>query len=27
VLEQPQMGMLRGVVGPDVALQRFVRRR
>ena len=27
VLEQPQMGMLSGVVGPDVALQRFVRRR
>jgi hypothetical protein len=27
VLEQPQMGMLRGVVGPDVAMQRFVRRR
>jgi hypothetical protein len=27
VLEQPQMGMLRGVVGPDIALQRFVRRR
>ena len=26
VLEQPQMGMLRGVVGPDVAMQRFVRR-
>jgi hypothetical protein len=27
VLEQPQMGMLRGVLGPDVATQRFVRRR
>ena len=27
VVEQPQMGMLRGVVGPDVAMQRFVRRR
>ncbi len=27
VLEQPQMGMLRGVMGPDVAMQRFVRRR
>ena len=27
VLEQPQMGLLRGVVGPDVAMQRFVRRR
>lgn len=27
VLEQPQMGMLRGVVGPDLAMQRFVRRR
>ena len=27
VVEQPQMGMLRGVVGPDLALQRFVRRR
>ena len=27
VLEQPQMGMLRGVVGPDIAVQRFVRRR
>src|SRR5687767_1209654 len=26
VLEQPQMGMLRSVVGPDVAMQRFVRR-
>lgn len=26
VVEQPQMGMLRGVVGPDVAMQRFVRR-
>jgi hypothetical protein len=27
VLEQPQIGMLRGVVGPDIAVQRFVRRR
>lgn len=27
VLEQPQMGMLGGIVGPDVAVQRFVRRR
>ena len=27
LLEQPQMGMLRGVVGPDVAMQRFVRRK
>jgi hypothetical protein len=27
MLEQPQMGMLGGVVGPDVAMQRFVRRR
>jgi hypothetical protein len=27
VLEQPQMGMLSGLVGPDVAVQRFVRRR
>jgi hypothetical protein len=27
VLEQPQMGLLRGVVGPDIAVQRFVRRR
>jgi hypothetical protein len=27
VLEQPQMGMLSGIVGPDVAVQRFVRRR
>lgn len=27
VLEQPQMGLLRGVVGPDVAMQKFVRRR
>ena len=26
LLEQPQMGMLRGVIGPDVAVQRFVRR-
>lgn len=26
MLEQPQMGMLRGIVGPDVAMQRFVRR-
>jgi hypothetical protein len=26
VLEQPQMGMLRGVVGPDIAMQRFMRR-
>jgi hypothetical protein len=27
LLEQPQMAMMRGVVGPDVAVQRFVRRR
>ena len=27
VLEQPQMGMLSGIVGPDIAVQRFVRRR
>jgi hypothetical protein len=27
VLEQPQMGMLGGIVGPDIAVQRFVRRR
>jgi hypothetical protein len=27
VLEQPQMGMLRGIVGSDVATQRFVRRK
>ena len=27
VLEQPQMGMLGGLVGPDMAVQRFVRRR
>ncbi|MFN2565102.1 MAG: hypothetical protein ABR499_08860 [Gemmatimonadaceae bacterium] len=27
VLEQPQMGMLRGMIGPDLAVQRFVRRR
>ena len=27
VLEQPQMGMLGGLVGPDIAVQRFVRRR
>jgi hypothetical protein len=26
VLEQPQMGMLSGIVGPDIAVQRFVRR-
>jgi hypothetical protein len=26
VLEQPQMGMLSGIVGPDVAMQKFVRR-
>ena len=26
LLEQPQMGMLRGVIGPDAAVQRFVRR-
>lgn len=26
VLEQPQMGMLGGIVGPDIAVQRFVRR-
>jgi hypothetical protein len=26
VLEQPQMRMLGGLVGPDVAVQRFVRR-
>jgi hypothetical protein len=26
VLEQPQMGMLRGVIGQDIAVQRFVRR-
>jgi hypothetical protein len=27
VLEQPQMSMLGGLVGPDIAVQRFVRRR
>jgi hypothetical protein len=27
VLEQPQMGVLSGIVGPDIAVQRFVRRR
>lgn len=27
VLEQPQMGALSGIVGPDIAVQRFVRRR
>jgi hypothetical protein len=27
MLEQPQMGMLGGIVGPDIAVQRFVRRR
>jgi hypothetical protein len=27
VLEQPQMGMLGGIVGPDIAVQRFVRRK
>ena len=27
VLEQPQMGMLKGMIGSDVAVQRFVRRR
>ena len=27
VLEQPQMGALRGMIGADVATQRFVRRR
>jgi hypothetical protein len=27
VLEQPQMGALGGIVGPDIATQRFVRRR
>jgi hypothetical protein len=27
VLEQPQMGALKGMIGPDVATQRFVRRR
>jgi hypothetical protein len=27
VLEQPQMGVLSGMIGPDIAVQRFVRRR
>jgi hypothetical protein len=27
VLEQPQMAVMRGVIGPDLAIQRFVRRR
>jgi hypothetical protein len=27
MLEQPQMAMMRGVVGPDLAIQRFVRRK
>jgi hypothetical protein len=27
LLEQPQMAMMRGVVGPDLAIQRFVQRR
>ena len=27
VLEQPQMGVLSGIVGADIAVQRFVRRR
>jgi hypothetical protein len=27
LLEQPQMAMMRGVIGPDLAVQRFVRRR
>ena len=27
VLEQPQMGALRGMIGDDLAIQRFVRRR
>ena len=27
VLEQPQMGVLKGMVGPDIATQRFVRRK
>jgi hypothetical protein len=27
VLEQPQMGALRGMLGEDLAVQRFVRRR
>jgi hypothetical protein len=27
LLEQPQMALMRGVIGPDLAIQRFVRRR
>ncbi len=27
VLEQPQMGALRGMLGPDIVVQRFVRRK
>ena len=27
VLEQPQMGVLSGMIGPDIATQRFVRRK